>query len=344
MKLSLSIAVLIFLPTLQARASDADFDAYPEGVLAATFTQNGITFSNLDLAFGPGPFPFKIDRADGELGGMEGFSSPMCLGFFDFTPGPMPAISRVLSFEMTTGQLQTEGHLTFWGTTHTGNAVVLEALRGGVVVASDVEQDIGGYVQPYLFEISGVVFDTLRLRGSGPVDGGAFFGVVDSVHIGNIPAGIPFCFGDGSGTACPCGNDSAVGENVGCVTSVTTGGKLRAAGLPSVSADTLVLAANQMFSNACMYFQGTTKVAGGAGAVFGDGLVCAGGSIVRLATKPVTNGASQYPVGNDTPISVRGSDAAGDVRTYQCWFRDIPIFCTAAQYNLTNGVEVTWLP
>jgi hypothetical protein len=35
----------------------------------------------------------------------------------------------------------------------------------------------------------------------------------------------------------------------------------------------------------------------------------------------------------------------GCIRTYQCWYRNAdPLFCTASTFNLTNGVEVTWIP
>jgi hypothetical protein len=79
--------------------------------------------------------------------------------------------------------------------------------------------------------------------------------------------------------------------------------------------------------------------------VFGDGLRCAGGTVIRLSTE--TNdgtGASQYPSGADAPISVRGSNSAGAVRTYQGWYRNAAAFCTSDTFNVTNGVETTWQP
>jgi hypothetical protein len=42
---------------------------------------------------------------------------------------------------------------------------------------------------------------------------------------------------------------------------------------------------------------------------------------------------------------VRGSvPAGGGVRTYQAWYRNAAAFCSAATFNLTNAVEVTWTP
>ncbi len=152
-----------------------------------------------------------------------------------------------------------------------------------------------------------------------------------------------FCSGDGSATACPCGNSGAVGR--GCANSVNpAGGRLAAAGAASVSNDTLVLLGSGMPNASALYFQGTDQVSAGAGAVFGDGLRCAGGTIIRLGTKANAAGASQYPAAGDASVSVRGLvPGAGAVRTYQTWYRNAdPGFCTPSTFNLTNGLLVTW--
>lgn len=158
------------------------------------------------------------------------------------------------------------------------------------------------------------------------------------------PASYAFCFGDGSGTACPCGNNSAVGANEGCLNSLGTGGSLTTSGTPSVGADTFAIIGAGMPDSSVLYFQGTTQQAGGAGAAFGDGLRCAAGSVIRLGTKTNVLGTSQYPVGADQPISIRGSVAAGDVRTYQAWYRNAANFCTASTFNVSNGYQAVWTP
>ncbi len=160
--------------------------------------------------------------------------------------------------------------------------------------------------------------------------------------VGSI--GTPLCFGDGSGIACPCGNNSAVGAEEGCLNSFAQGGKLVGTGSPSISSDTLALQGSQMPNSSALYFQGTTTTGGGAGITFGDGLRCAGGNVIRLGTKANSAGASQYPVGADPSVSVRGQCVVGDVRTYQVWYRNAAVFCTAATFNLTNGLSVTWNP
>jgi len=156
-----------------------------------------------------------------------------------------------------------------------------------------------------------------------------------------VLAGTTFCSGDGSGTACPCGNLGAAGR--GCASSVSAiGARLQATGNPSISSDTVVLAGSGMPNSSALYFQGTTQQSGGAGAVFGDGLRCAGGTITRLGTKTNAGGSSSYPVGGDLSVSVRGAIGAPGTRTYQIWYRNAAAFCTADTFNLSNGFAIVW--
>jgi len=88
----------------------------------------------------------------------------------------------------------------------------------------------------------------------------------------------------------------------------------------------------------------------GAGSVFGDGLRCAAGTVIRLGTKMSAAGFASYASGNvgnvgDVAISIRGAiPGAGETRHYQGWFRNAAAFCTADAFNLTNGLTVTWTP
>jgi hypothetical protein len=99
-----------------------------------------------------------------------------------------------------------------------------------------------------------------------------------------------------------------------------------------------------MPNSSALYFQGTAQQGGGLGVAFGDGLRCAGGTIVRLGTKSNVGGASTYPTGGDPSVSVRGLVTAGNVRNYQVWYRNAAAFCTSSTFNLTNGVSVLWMP
>jgi Tol biopolymer transport system component len=153
-----------------------------------------------------------------------------------------------------------------------------------------------------------------------------------------------FCAGDGSGAACPCGNESAVGSDEGCLHSFGIGGLLIANGNASIASDSVTLFGAQMPNSSALYFQGTIATSGGAGIAFGDGLRCASGAVVRLATKINASGTSHFPEIGDPLLSVRGGCSAGDFRTYQVWYRNAAAFCTASTFNLTNGVQFSWAP
>ena len=180
---------------------------------------------------------------------------------------------------------------------------------------------------------------------------GGLFSSIDGVaalHIAAFEAcdstGTLFCLGDGSGTACPCGNASAAVERAGCTNSLGLAASLRTSGLARLTQDTLVLHGASMPDATCLYLQGSQRENGGAGSVFGDGLRCVGGAIVRLGVKTNSAGASSYPEAADPALHVRGSVLAPGGRAYQVWYRNGAAFCTPSAFNLTNGVDVTWEP
>ncbi len=190
-----------------------------------------------------------------------------------------------------------------------------------------------------LGEVRGISADGSAIFGHGLFNGGSASWIVTGLG----RTGTAFCFGDGSGTICPCGNSGTVGN--GCASSLNaSGANLSGSGVASIANDTFVLSGTGMPNSSALYFQGTGRVNAGAGSVFGDGLRCAGGSVTRLGTQVNAGGGSQYPTGGDLAVSVKGSNVAGGVRTYQVWYRNAAAFCTADTFNVTNGYEVTWLP
>ena len=157
-----------------------------------------------------------------------------------------------------------------------------------------------------------------------------------------------FCFG--TWEECPCGNNGA--GTAGCEGAFGTGGvRLEATGQASVGSDTIRLSATGLNPNAAptgLFFQGTEAVANGVGTPFTDGLLCAGGTILRLKGKSASGGAMTLGFGNpnDQPISVRGAlPPEGGTRIYQLWYRNAPaMFCPPSPFNMSNGVEITWAP
>lgn len=150
-----------------------------------------------------------------------------------------------------------------------------------------------------------------------------------------------FCLGDGTGTPCPCGNTGAAGH--GCANSAfPQGGHLTSFGNASVSADTLVLSANNI-PGPGLFFQANGTI---GPFVFGDGLFCAAIGIIRLGVVFPTAGVAAYPGGlTPAPISIAGAPInPADIKHYQCWYRDSITFCTPSTFNLTQGLTLTWGP
>ena len=170
-------------------------------------------------------------------------------------------------------------------------------------------------------------------------------------QIAEAPNQITYCYGDGSGAACPCANFSAAGDNEGCLHAPGIGGRLvgyvdQGALVPSIANDRLVLHALRLPAQTfILFFQGTLPMAAGNGIPFGNGLLCVSGNITRLNIKATCNGQAGLPEPGDPLISVSGSVSPGTYY-YQGWFRTSPGFCASVPgfYNLTNGVKSTWVP
>lgn len=156
-----------------------------------------------------------------------------------------------------------------------------------------------------------------------------------------------YCFGDGTGTPCPCGNSGTAGH--GCGNSVNaTGAVLTWSGNASIANDTLVLHGSGMPNNAtpsAIYIQGTEQDSLGDGTPIQDGLRCVIGSIVRLGTRPNPGGQSQFPDVGTLSISVRGGITTPGTYYYQTYYRNAAAaFCPPGTANWTNGVAVPWWP
>ncbi|MDZ4774349.1 MAG: hypothetical protein SGI72_14570 [Planctomycetota bacterium] len=263
---------------------------------------------------------------------------------------------------------QVVGGLTLFGTVASAGAYMNDA--GNIGYAWDTVGSITGiFVDNTLLLKEG---DTVDFDGDGIVEATSIFKAQTvglSLTVGNthlsfgaivtvagvdrncilviaLPnAATSFCSGDGSGTVCPCANGGLAGR--GCASSsFANGARLTASGKAGASAvtDTLTLTASDV-SGPGLFFQGTSQFAGGSGLTFGDGLLCAGGTITRMGVVFPASGSATYPGGlTPNPIHISGATSSGDVRHYQCWYRDSSVFCAAETYNLTQGVTVTWGP
>jgi hypothetical protein len=117
---------------------------------------------------------------------------------------------------------------------------------------------------------------------------------------------------------------------------------LTALGGASITADTLVLRATGMPDSSALYFQGTSQQNGGSGTVFGDGLRCAGGGVLRLGIRTNVANASSLPSSGSPALTVAGNITTPATVHYQVWYRNAAAFCSASTFNLTNGLSVAW--
>jgi len=148
---------------------------------------------------------------------------------------------------------------------------------------------------------------------------------------------IPYCFGDGGGTPCPCANDGELGN--GCANRTFSAGcNLSATG--ETNPDTLVLtASNSTPGGLGLFFQGDEAIDGGNGAPFGDGLRCAGGNAVRLE---IVVADGEGSASSSVAIATTGGVSPGETEHYQWSYRDPNGTPCDSGFNLSNGLKVTW--
>ena len=177
--------------------------------------------------------------------------------------------------------------------------------------------------------------------------------------------GQPMCFPGQNGViACPCGNQPT-NPGAGCNNSgqgqPATGGAILKATSPtgsaSVSNDQVVLTATFVRTNTTsLFLQGNGLIA--AGAVFGDGVRCIAGQLLRLNSPGGTlsdgTGTVVYPNAG-FPQSITARVAAlgqpisgGDTRWYGVYYRDPSLtFCPnppGNTWNITQTIQLTWAP
>lgn len=197
---------------------------------------------------------------------------------------------------------------------------------GSTFSSLDITEQIGVYGFATLTSYNWII------SGSGV---GALFIDFSEVEIIGGPIGTPFCFGDGSGLACPCGNLGATGE--GCANSAGTGGLLTAGGSNSFGADDITFSVVGLpAAKPALLFVGDASL--GTGNPFGDGIRCVGGSIQRLDVLFTDGGgAANWPAGQ----AAMGGWGAGDQRFFQVWYRD-PAGPCSSMFNTSSGLDVTF--
>jgi hypothetical protein len=143
--------------------------------------------------------------------------------------------------------------------------------------------------------------------------------------------------------AAPCSNPA---DGAGCANSTGAGGHLFFTGTSRVSADDLVLTAEDLPPNKfAIHYMATGQVA----VPLGDGLRCAGGGptfrfgvqnsgaggLVDLGPGLVATSCASFPPA--------GCITAGATWNFQVWYRD-PAGPCGAGFNWSNGIEVQFVP
>jgi hypothetical protein len=154
-----------------------------------------------------------------------------------------------------------------------------------------------------------------------------------------LPVALPpqttgYCYcGPNQPPGAPCANYD---PNAGCANSFGQGMRLDVSGLASVQNDLVVASVTGgPPTGSALLLWGTSATFG----LFGDGHLCVP-QPRRTQIVPRTNGAATF-----TNLAITSQvPATGDVRTYQVWYRNSVIFCTADTFNMSNAYQVLWQP
>jgi Tol biopolymer transport system component len=175
------------------------------------------------------------------------------------------------------------------------------------------------------------------------------------VHDGHASGFTSVCApGSGGVIACPCSNPAS-GQERGCDNSSATGGAtLSGSGIAYLSMDSLLFTTSGERPTALsIVMQGNGVVLNGV--VYGQGVRCVGGTIIRrLFMKHAAGGSITAPdfAAGDPTVSAR-SAAKGDViqpgqsRWYLVYYRDPVVLggCPASStFNATQTGRVSWSP
>ena len=245
------------------------------------------------------------------------------------TPGPAPTVVRVQVYD------NAPYYITFYNDTQLnyrvdgGATTTVDAVSsGGQIFRGEIPGNVSGNVEYW--------FTSSDWYGNVGQSGSRFYAS------GNTGTGTAYCFGDGTGGACPCGANGNSGE--GCAnTSGTGGATLVASGNASLSADTFQLNISGVpGSKPGLVLRGASQLGGGNGNPAGDGLLCTSGNTARSQVQVTSAGATTFIEFQPGVSFGASSYGAGQAANYQFWYRDPSNTCSGGGFNFTNAVSVTW--
>ncbi len=175
-------------------------------------------------------------------------------------------------------------------------------------------------------------------------------------------SGRSYCTGDGTGcTVCPCGNIPAMGLGGGCSNSAGNAAKAIADGFSSLTADSLQFQAEGLPPGAFAILMsaadglprvGPCPVGSGIVSPATNGLRCIGGNLRRhggrqaneFGTIGQTNNGWGLPNGPVGGLVNQGMLAAGGIRQFQIFYRDLPTTGCGTGINTSQAVAITVIP
>lgn len=179
------------------------------------------------------------------------------------------------------------------------------------------------------------------VMASGPQGSEAIFTRGEVVDMPTT-VGTIVCLGDGTGTPCPCANESATDTGEGCMNSTGRGALLTASGSESVTTDDLLLQVEGLPAStfALLFIASDYGPYYSSGFMNGDGLTCLGVPAVRAAIVQADSaGVLQFSTGLASAWGIQ----AGASRIFQVGYRDGGSPCGAG-FNISNALAVSFQP
>ncbi len=155
--------------------------------------------------------------------------------------------------------------------------------------------------------------------------------------------GEPYCFGDGSGSTCPCGGIGAADS--GCSNTVSSGATLVGSGPAYLAVERFQLdVSNLPPGTPGLVLRGSNQLNGGLGSALGDGILCVTGVTARSQVQASTPSGTATFTGFSGQSFGTASFGLGVPTHYQYWYRDGANSCSGSRFNLSNAWTTIWLP
>lgn len=332
-----------------------DIDRFADGTLIVTdqggeielYDESGAHLGTWTAPSMTHPFALHVDAQD-HLWVSDIVEPPTVAGYlFEFERAGTVLATLPLTFEP--GDIDSAADGTLW-VTDRQNGVAHHLSADGQPLG-EFPTGLAGFLNGVAVEPAGTLLFTAsaesrvaRYTTAGVhLDDIALPGPASPVFVeiaAGLSVGTPYCFGEGPGVACPCGN---LGElDAGCANSTLRGAQLAAHGSASLSAASLAFDGSRLVpGQPAQILIGRDTVAGGLGAPFGDGLRCVATDIRRLSALPAD---VQGNVSWSGPDLAGAGFVAGESRYLQIWYRDPLASPCGTGVNLTNGVAITLAP